>query len=97
MSSLAALLTTEMLRSEGARHPSWVPWIGSGALRHSLLLKPLACREVNLHVPPPPPATFGGSKLHPSHLQIRTSQLLSPAVLCEDSLDSAEIKANDKK
>lgn len=45
MSSPAALLTTEMLRSEGARDPSWVPWIGSGALRHSLLLKPLACRE----------------------------------------------------
>ena len=52
MSSPAALLTAEMLRGEGARDPSWAPWIGSGALRHSLLLKPLACREVNLHVPP---------------------------------------------
>ena len=47
--------------------------------------------------PPPPPATLGGSKLHPSHLQIRTSQLLSVAVLCKDNLDSAEIKANNKK
>lgn len=70
-------------------------WVGG--LETQPLAETTGLQRINLHVPPPPPATFGGSKLHPSHLQIRTSQLLSPAVLCKDSLDSAEIKANNKK
>lgn len=70
-------------------------WVGG--LETQPLAETTGLQRINLHVPPPPPATFGGSKLHPSHLQIRTSQLLSPAVLCKDSLDSAEIKANNRK